>query len=116
MTIIDGIDLTRKDIDPETLVEPALKDSAFLDRLLEGVGPGTQKGALRSNASQAVMLLSQKHPDALVPHWEYFTGLLKCSNSASKYVALHVISEFVAGDPQGRFDGILIRIARRGEK
>ena len=101
------IDLTRKDIDPARLVEPALEDSAFLDRLLEGVGPGTQKGAVRSNTSQAVMLLSQKHPEALVPHWEYFTGLLKCSNSASKYVALHVFSEMVAADPQGRFDGIL---------
>ncbi len=100
-------DLNRKDIDPAVLVEPAVKDSAFLKRLLDGVGPATQKGAVRSNCSQAVMLLSQTHPTVLLPYWEFFTGLLKCDNSFSKYVALHVIAELVASTPQGCFDAVL---------
>jgi hypothetical protein len=105
MTI--DLDLSLKDIDPESVVETAMKDSAFLEQLLEGIGPGTQKGAVRSNCSQAVMLLSQKHPEVLAPHWEFLNGLLKCDNSASKYVALHVMAENVAANPEGRFDGIL---------
>ncbi len=101
------LDLNRKDIDPESLVRPAINDPAFLERLLEGIGPGTQKAAVRSNCSQAVILLSQRDSVILVPHWDYFTGLLRCTNSYSKYVALHVMSEMVAANPQGRFDGIL---------
>ncbi len=106
-------DLNRKNIDPESLVEPAVMDSAFLERLLDGVGPATQKGAVRSNCSQAMILLSQKHPAVLVPYWEYFTGLLYCDNSYSKYVALHVIAELVAFDPQGRFDTVLDQLFTR---
>ncbi len=111
------IDLNRKNIDPAALVEPAVEDPAFLERLLDGVGPATQKGAVRSNCSQAVILLSQKHPAALAPYWESFTGLLYCDNSYSKYVALHVIAELVASDPQGRFDAGLDQLFRRlGDK
>lgn len=101
------IDLNRKDLNPETLLEPALSDAAFLRLLLDGVGPGAQKEAARSNCSKAVMLLAERHPAALVPHWEYFAGLLKSKNSFSKYVALYVIAELVSADPQRRFDGIL---------
>ncbi len=101
------IDLDRKDIDAGSLVEPALKDPAFLNQLLDGIGSGTQKAAVRSNCSQAVILLSEQHPAVLVPHWEYITGLMKCTNSYSKYVALHVIAELVIADPHGKFDGIL---------
>ncbi len=107
------VDLNRKNVDPESLVEPAVKDVAFLERLLDGVGPATQKGAVRSNWSQAVILLSQKHPAALVPYWELFTGLLNCDNSYSKYVALHVIAELVTSDPQGRFDAVMDRLFTR---
>ncbi len=107
------VDLNRKNLDPQSLVEPALEDPAFLQRLLEGIGPATQKGAVRSNCSQTMILLSQKHPVALIPYWELFTGLLKCKNSYSKYVALHVIAELVAFDPQGRFDAVLDQLFTR---
>ncbi len=102
-----GIDLNRKDLDPETLLEPAGNDPSFLRLLLDGVGPATQKEAVRSNCSKAVMLLAEKHPAVLVPYWEYFAGLLKSKNSFSKYVAIYVIAELVSTDPQRRFDGVL---------
>src|SRR5512146_1898345 len=103
----NDIDLNRKDTDPESLVEPALKDPVFLRQLLDGVGPGTQKAAVRSNCSQAVMLIAQKDPALLMPHWEYFAGLMTSDNGSSKYVALHVFGELVVSDPQCRFDRFL---------
>ena len=101
------IDLNRKDLDPETLVVIALNDSAFLRLLLDSVGPDVQKEAVRSNCSKAVILLAEKHPASVYPHLDYFVGLLKSKNSFSKYVALSVIAELAASDPQCRFDGVV---------
>ncbi len=101
------IDLNRKDIDPESLVEPAVNDLDFMHQLLDGIGPRTQKAALRSNCSQAVILISQRHPAVLMVHRDYFAGLMKSDNSYSKYVALHVLGELVVSDPQHQFDCFL---------
>lgn len=101
------LDLNEKDIPPETLAEIAIEDGEFLQKLLAGVNPRSQKAAVRSNCSQTLTLMAQKHPGVLLPHWNYFVDLLNCANGFSKYVALYVLSDLARVDPQCRIDTIL---------
>ncbi len=50
------------------------------------------------------MQLSQKCPEALYPHWDYFVRLLKSDNGFSKYVAIYVIRDLVRVDTENRFE------------
>ncbi len=102
-----GMDLNEKGVPPEALVEMGQIDPNFLQQLLEGVGPQSQKAAVRSNCSQALILMAQKYPEVLLPHWSYFVELLQSANSFSKSVAVYVLSELAALDPTSRFFSIL---------
>jgi hypothetical protein len=51
-----------------------------------------------------VLLLSEQHPEILLPHWAHFTKLLRSDNGFSKYVAIHVIANLVTAGDEGRFE------------
>ncbi len=96
--------LDQKSSHPDQIAEMALDDPALLQELLDGVAPQTQKSARRQNCSQALLIMSQTWPERLLPHWEYFTQLLKSSNGSSQYVAIYVISSLVNVDTSARIN------------
>ncbi len=91
-------------VSTQTLIEHALHDERALQDLLDGISPGVQKSAMRESSSKAILLLSETHPDVLLPHWPYFVQLLKSDNGFSKYVAIHVIANLATADDEGRFE------------
>ena len=70
-------DLTKKTTRPDILAEKALEDNELLKALLQGVSPAEKKLALRENCSQALLYMAEQWPEMLLPHWDYFVGLLK---------------------------------------
>jgi hypothetical protein len=98
------IDLTKKSTHPDLLAEKALEDDELLQALLRGVSPDVKKQALRENCSQALLYMAEQWPEMLLPHWEYFVGLLKSDNGFSKYVAIHVVALLVPLDKKGSFE------------
>jgi hypothetical protein len=97
-------DLTKKSTHPDMLAEKALDDPELLRALLQGISPGEKKQALRENCSQAILHMAAQWPGMLLPHWDYFIGLLKSDNGFSKYVAIHVIVLLVPLDNKGLFE------------
>jgi hypothetical protein len=97
-------DLTKKSVHPDMLAEKALEDPELLQALLRGISPGEKKQALRENCSQAILQMAEQWSEMLLPHWDYFVGLLKSSNGFSKYVAIHVIEHLVPLDKAGLFE------------
>src|SRR5512135_2691518 len=91
-------------MDPQTMAQHALHNKRALQDLLDGISPKTQKSVIRESSSKAVLLLSEQHPDVLLPHWAYFVRLLKSDNGFSKYVAIHVIANLVTAGDDGRFE------------
>jgi hypothetical protein len=100
------LNLTTQRIPPEKLAEAALEDDALMHELLDGVSAQAQKEAKRQNCSKALMFMAETWPEALLPHWDYFVTLLKCSNGYSKYVAVYVITSLSKVDHTGRFEEI----------
>lgn len=102
----DVLDLSAKNIDPASIAERALEDDKALETLLTGISPDRKKITIRENSFKALMLLCEKHPDRLFPHWDYLIGLLQSNNSYSKYAALYIIAAIVPADKQGLFDKV----------
>ena len=99
-----GPNLSKKSLRPELLAGMALDDGKLLQDLLQGISPGVKKLALRENCSQALLYMAEQWPEMLLPHWDYFVGLLKSDNGFSKYVAIHVIATLVPLDEKGLFE------------
>ena len=91
-------------MDPQQTADQALRSERGLNDLLDGISPKTQKSVIREGSSKAVLLLSEQHPEILLPHWAHFTKLLRSDNGFSKYVAIHVIANLVTAGDEGRFE------------
>jgi hypothetical protein len=91
-------------MDPQQVADQALRSERGLNDLLNGISPKTQKSVIREGSSKAVLLLSEQHPEVLLPHWAHFTKLLRSDNGFSKYVAIHVIANLVTAGDEGRFE------------
>ena len=91
-------------MDPQQIADQALHSERGLNDLLNGISPKTQKSVIREGSSKAVLLLSEQHPEILLPHWAFFVRLLKSDNGFSKYVAIHVIANLVTAGDEGRFE------------
>lgn len=97
-------ELTTKGADIAALAGRAAADPTFLETLLDGISPAVQKEAVRSNASKALQLLSETRPDVLLPHWDYFVGLLGSGNGFAQYPAIHVMANLAPHDFEGRWE------------
>jgi HEAT repeat protein len=84
-------------------VRNALKDKAALDELLEAIAPENKDEKVRNHAFRSLMLLAQKHPEALLPRWDDLVRLLKGGHSHSKYPAIHILAELAIVETGGRF-------------
>jgi len=82
----------------------ALKDRAALDRFLAATAPENKDEKLRNHAFRSLMLLAQKHPEALLPRWDDLARLLKGGHSFSKYPAIQILAELATVETGGRFE------------
>ena len=98
------IDLDNKKVTPQEIAEIAIDDAGLLQDLLNGVTPQTQKSARRENCSQALMVMAETWPEALMPYWDHFILLFKSDDGSSKYVAVYVIASLTQTNP-GMFEG-----------
>jgi len=100
----EPLDLSRKKLDPQPIATLALRDGSVLRALLDGISPAAKKTAIRENSFKALMLLAERHPEALFPYWKYLVGLLNSDNGSAKYAAIHVIAALAPADDAGRFE------------
>jgi len=100
----DVLDLSEEGLDAASVTRQALEDDEVFEALINGISPERKKITIRENSFRALMLLCEKQPDRLLPHWEYLVGLLQSNNSYSKYAAIHIIAAIVPADKQGLFD------------
>jgi hypothetical protein len=91
-------------MDAQQMADQAVRSERALQDLLKGISPKTQKSIIRESSSKAVLLLSEQHPEILLPHWAHFAKLLRSDNGFSKYVAIHVIANLVTAGDEGHFE------------
>ena len=100
----DNLDLAQKGISIPGLAQAALENPAVMRQLLDGIAPAARSANIRSNSSEALQLLNRTNPHELLPHWDYFVGLLGSGNGFAQYPAIHILANLAPVDRDGRFD------------
>ncbi|KPL04436.1 MAG: hypothetical protein AMJ90_01025 [candidate division Zixibacteria bacterium SM23_73_2] len=102
MSTLSGLD--KKSINIENVARKALKDKEVLSELLEGVL--SRKERIRFNCFNVLLYISEKHPKALYPKWDFFKKLLASDNTYFKYIAIHIITNLAKIDEKNKFEKI----------
>jgi hypothetical protein len=97
-------DLNKKSISIKNVAKKALEDKAVLSELLEGVL--SKKEKIRFNCFKVLLFISEEHPKALYPQWDFFADLLTSPNTYHKYIAIYIIANLAKDDPMSRFEKI----------
>jgi len=91
----------------EGLVKEAMADPQALQALLDTISPTAKTEATRYASFQALELVAQRSPEALMPHWDYLVSLLASDSGSSKFNALHLLADLAPADRGGRFAEII---------
>lgn len=97
-------DLNRKSISVKNITKRVLEDKAILSELIEGVL--SKKEKIRFNCFKVLLFISEEHPEALYPEWDFFVDLLISPNTYFKYIAIYIIANLARDDPKNRFEKI----------
>jgi hypothetical protein len=100
-------DLGKKSVGVESLAKKALKDKEVLSELLQGIL--SKKDVIRSNSFRVLLLISEEHPEALFPKWDFFEDLLDGDNNYLKYIAIYLIANLTRVDTEDKFERIFDR-------
>jgi hypothetical protein len=102
---VAGID--RSAATPARLAREANKDPRRVPELIEGLNAKAARS--RYGCAKALRLLSEEHPEALYPHFDFFAGLLDHPNKIFQWEAIFVLSQLARVDAADKFSGIFGR-------
>jgi len=97
-------DLLNKDIDPQTYFKKTMKKPDMINHLLEGLI--SKNETYRYNCFKVLDIVSEKKPDLLYPHWDFFIEHLRSDNQYHKMSAVLLIASLTAVDTGKKFEKI----------
>jgi hypothetical protein len=96
--------LDDKNVNIESVANKALKDEEVLSELLGNLK--IKKETVRFNSFNALLLITEKHPGALYPKWDFFADMLDSDNTYRKFIAVHLIANLTKIDTENKFEKI----------
>lgn len=100
--MIDGLD--KKDINFDFYTNQLVKDKNLISEYLNGL---TSKNfTYLENCFNVLRIISEKNPDFLYPHWDFFINHIKSNNNYHKTAAIIIISNLTSVDKEKRFESI----------
>lgn len=103
-------DLTKKDINVESIAKQALSNKEILSALLDGIS--SKQDTVRHNSYKIVLLVSEKNPEMLYPEWDFFAERLDSDNTYSRYESVFILANLVKIDKEKRFEKIFDKYFR----
>ena len=96
--------LAAKAITKKELFQMVEQDFNLLPEVLNGVS--SSKAAIRYGCAKMLMDLSEKHPEKLYPHMNFFIALLDSNYRILTWNALAIIANLAKVDKDKKFDAI----------
>jgi hypothetical protein len=96
--------LENKDIDPELFAEKVIKNPNMITQLLDGLL--SKNETLRYNCFKILYSISEKKPNLLYSHWDFFINHLRSDNQYHKMSAVIILANLTAIDSKNRFESI----------
>ena len=96
--------LVDKSLTGKELFREVMENWDLLPKVLGGVS--SSKAAIRYGCAKVLMDLSEKHPDKLYPHMDFFVNLLDSKYRILTWNALAIIASLTKVDGEKKFDKI----------
>ncbi len=97
-------ELLKKDISPEIFSEKIVKNPSLINQYLEGLL--SKNETYRYNCFKVLNALSEKRPEILYNHWDFFIDHLRSENNYHKMSAISIIGNLTSVDKEKRFEKI----------
>jgi hypothetical protein len=96
--------IARKDSDKEKIAAEVIKNPEALTSLFEGLN--SDKAAVRYGCEKTFRFISEKRPELLYPHFDFFVKMLDSGNNFLKWGAIITIANLTGADKKNRFEKI----------
>ena len=97
-------ELQNKNIYPKSHAEKIIKKPELIKEYLEGLLSKAE--TYRYNCFKVIYLVSEKNPDILYPHWDFFVNLLRSKNNYHKMSAVLIIANLCSVDKEKKFEAL----------
>jgi len=97
-------ELEQKDINPEIFAEKIIANPDCINQYLDGLL--SKNETYRYNCFKVLNLVSDKKPNLLYPHWNFFTNHLRSENNYHKMSAVLIIANLTSVDTENRFENV----------
>jgi len=89
------------------LADAAERSNELIEEVLAGVG--AKRAAVRFGASKALRILSERVPELLYPHFDFFVAMLDHDNHILKWNGTLTLANLARVDRESRIEAILDR-------
>jgi hypothetical protein len=96
--------LQRKNVSIERLVKRVIKDPRLVPELLDGLSADTARE--KYGCAKVLRFVSERQPDILYPHFDFFAALLDSDNNFLKCDDARIIANLTVVDTKRRFEKI----------
>ncbi len=87
-----------------TNLKEAMDNPDYLKKLIDNLL--SKDDEVRFSSFQTLLKISEKNPNILYKHWEYFEKMLTSKNSYHQYIAIHLLANLTKIDSENKFDKI----------
>lgn len=99
--------ISQKGSDKEQIAQRVIDEPTLLADVLEGLS--ARPAAIKFGCSKVLRIISQKQPDFLYPHFDFFVKRLDIDNTFLKCDAILILANLAAVDSDGKFEAIFDR-------
>jgi len=97
-------ELENKDINPNTFVKKIIENPSLINQYLEGLL--SKNETYRYNCFKVLYNFSEKKPELLYTHWNFFINHLRSDNNYHKMSAILIIANLTSVDTENRFESV----------
>ena len=97
-------ELLKKDINPEIYANKLIENPDKINQYLNGLL--SKNETYRYNCFKVINIVSEKKPDIIYPHWDFFKNHLKSDNNYHKMSAVTILANLTSVDKEDRFKKI----------
>ena len=97
-------ELENKDINPNMFAKKIIENPSLINQYLDGLL--SKNETYRFNCFKILYNVSEKKPDLLYSHWDFFITHMRSNNNYHKMSAILIIANLTSVDAENRFEDV----------
>jgi hypothetical protein len=97
-------EIGQKETDKERIADKVIKNPELLLEVFQGLN--ADKARIKYGSEKVLRLISERKPEILYPHFDFFVSLLDSDNNFLKWGAIITIANLTTVDSEDKFEAI----------